>query len=548
MKILEKEPDKYDEEFHKLFPESSSIYEIIRKKVGKVGRILEIGCGTGQLAIQLAEQDLDVVAVDISVEMINHARKSAEKEQVSINFIQGSFIDFQIFDNLKNLGPFDFIVSTFVLSEFSPLQQELFIKQTSQLLKTTGSLLIAAETIPTSLFKRFVYSMKQAINSQIMLLRSSATTTPIRNFEVLLSDYYSCELLYKGLKKSVQFYQCRLKETLDSKRVSFTPINSVLGRVSRIKVAWCILNGLLTRKQVPPGLYKVGTPKQTSPFLVTGNYYWTLHSVYSSLIKQKIDCYLLVIDSAGINVWCAAGGGHFSHSQVIDALRLFNAELVVNHRNLILPQLSATGVDHQKLKDFGWKSKFGPVYIDSIDDFIRDGNKTQNQGKVKFDFSYRTLMGIQHTFFILIVVFLPLCFLTGFLGYLRIIGALFWFNVMIQMTIIGCTVSMLFAWIYPILNPVRSFFKKGILLGGINAVLVFIYVINQGNNIGTVLFWIALVLLVSMFVVLDFAGSTPFTNHLDVESDLVLFSIPALVLAVIALLLPVVSSAINMLL
>jgi ubiquinone/menaquinone biosynthesis C-methylase UbiE len=544
MKILEKQPEGYDEEFQKLFPESSEIYEMIKEKIGNKGRVLEIGCGTGQLAIQLAHQGLEVVAVDISSEMITYAEGNAKREGIEIQFIEGDFTSYQVFQKLEDLGPFDYIISTFVLSEFTPLRQKLFIKQTSRLLKSKGILFISADTYPSSFLKRATFSIKQTIKAQISIFRSTPSTNPVVDFNKLLHDYYSPELLIE--KKQVKFFQCSPKKPDDAIKPRIKSLEPILGRFRRLKVVWCITNGIYTRKQVPPGLYQIGNPKKESPLLVTGNYYWTVHSVYQSILRQKIDCYLLIIDSNGINIWCAAGGKHFTHSQVIDALRLFDAHLVVDHKSLILPQLSATGVDHKEIKKFGWKAEFGPVYIENLLDYIETGEKTPDHGVIKFNLFIRTEMGIQHTYFITVSLFLPLLILTGLLGLFT--NNYFWFFVSIQISSLALIISMIFAWIYPIFDFTRSFFTKSLILGVINAILTSIYLIlGSTPNVETLLFWIALVLLVTMFIVLDFAGSTPVTNHLEVESDLMFFSIPALILVIVTIVLPLISPPITLL-
>lgn len=543
MKILEKQPETYDEEFYRLFPESKVIYETIIEKIEKKGRILEIGCGTGQLAIQLAKKGLDVVAVDISSDMITFATGNAKKEDVEINFIEGDFTSFQTFQEIVELGPFDLIISTFVLSEFTPLRQRLFIKQANQLLKETGTLFISADTFPSSLLGRIGSSVKRFINSQISIFKNIPSTSPVKDIEKLLAEFFSYELLFE--KSKIKFFQCKFEKHQEYEVKTQAQLKSILGRFGRLKVAWCILNGIFTRKQIQPGLYRIGTPTKKSPLLITGNYYWTVLSVVNSLIKQRIICYLLVIDSKGINIWCAAGGGHFTHSQVIDALRLFDVHLVVDHKNLILPQLSATGVDHKELKKFGWKPDFGPVYIEDLNYYIRNNSKQIPQATVRFDFPYRTALGIQHTFFLFIVFFLPMCLFTGLLAFLGIVGGIFWFTVMLQITLVGSGISMLFAWGFPLFNFTSSFFRKGVIFGIINGIITFLYLAFQIMKIryhvvGTMLFWIILVILVTIAITLDFAGSTPYTNHLDVEGDLVLFSLPAVILSLAVLIIPIV--------
>ncbi|MFX1513343.1 MAG: methyltransferase domain-containing protein [Promethearchaeota archaeon] len=536
MKVLEKKPENYEEEFQKLFPESVEIYkQILDSLLSKVkGRVLEIGCGPGVLARQLAKSGFEVVAIDFSEVMLAVAEKNAQKENLEqINFIQGDFLDFQFFMQLKDLGQFDAIVSTFVLSEFSPLRQDLFLKLTRILLKDSGKLFIAAETVPSSRLRKFFFNINRSIYTQVSVIKTGETTYPIKDFKNRLKKHFSPKLLYE--KKQIMLFEAVPLPIEMNKEVP-SPA-SVLGNFSNLKTTWCMINGIYTRKHVQPGLYRIGNPNDKSPVLVTANYYWTVKSAFNSIKTQKIDCYLLIIDSRGINVWCGAGGGHFTHSQVIDALRLFDVEKITQNRRLILPQLAATGVNHRDLQNFGWKPEFGPVYIQDLRKYLESPKKTEHQGKVRFGFLFRNIMGLQHTFFIFLSIFLPLSFLLGLISLTGNSGSIFWFKVTLQLTILGCIVSMAFAWLYPLFGFTQSFFKKGMVIGIITLLcsVGYLYWRHSSVNLITLTFWSSMVLMVSLFIVLDFSGNTSDSNHLDVESDLILFSVPALLLLLIAI-------------
>jgi len=53
----------------------------------KNARILDVGCGTGRHAIELAKRGYSVVGIDLSESMLAHARKKAEAEKVSVLFV-----------------------------------------------------------------------------------------------------------------------------------------------------------------------------------------------------------------------------------------------------------------------------------------------------------------------------------------------------------------------------------------------------------------------------------------------------------------------------
>ncbi len=99
---------------------------------------------------------------------------------------------------------------------------------------------------------------------------------------------------------------------------------------------------------VVPGLRKIGTPGRDSPVVVTGNFHLTVRRVEKTLANRN--CYLLVAQSKGINVWCASAGGEMNTHSVVTALKTSDIASRVDHRVLILPQLSAPGIDTKLLQ------------------------------------------------------------------------------------------------------------------------------------------------------------------------------------------------------
>jgi NAD-dependent dihydropyrimidine dehydrogenase PreA subunit len=143
-----------------------------------------------------------------------------------------------------------------------------------------------------------------------------------------------------------------------------------------------------------PGLRRVGTPGPTSPVLVTGNYDLTVRHVMRALRGR--DAWLVVAPSKGINVWCAAAGGHLSTHQIVTALKTSGIEQQVRHRRAILPQLAATGVLARDVtKRCGWRVRFGPVYAEDLPRYLDDGaRKSDAMRRVRFDAGERLAMGV----------------------------------------------------------------------------------------------------------------------------------------------------------
>jgi NAD-dependent dihydropyrimidine dehydrogenase PreA subunit len=146
------------------------------------------------------------------------------------------------------------------------------------------------------------------------------------------------------------------------------------------------------------GLIKVGSPGRNSPVLLTGNFRLTVERVRRAL--KGIDAYLLVANSHGINVWCASVGGHLTNHDVVSVLKTSGIEEVVDHREVILPQLAAAGIErkiiHQKA---GWRVIWGPVYAASIPGFLSNGGeKTLEMRTVNFPWWQRLEMAVAWAF------------------------------------------------------------------------------------------------------------------------------------------------------
>jgi acetyl-CoA decarbonylase/synthase complex subunit gamma len=125
---------------------------------------------------------------------------------------------------------------------------------------------------------------------------------------------------------------------------------------------------------VEPGLYALGQPDGKSPVLVTANYKMSFDNLRGALPER--DAWILALDTKGINVWCAAGKGTFGTAELAERIKSSGLEQVVDHRELILPQLGAPGVAaHQVKKLSGFKVHYGPIRATDLPTFLDAGLK-----------------------------------------------------------------------------------------------------------------------------------------------------------------------------
>ena len=105
---------------------------------------------------------------------------------------------------------------------------------------------------------------------------------------------------------------------------------------------------------VAPGLYRVGEPGPDAPVLVTANYKMSFDRLRCEL--GGLDAWILVLDTKGINVWCAAGKGTFGTDELVGRIAAVHLQERVSHRTLILPQLGAVGVAARVLRGAGMRA------------------------------------------------------------------------------------------------------------------------------------------------------------------------------------------------
>ncbi len=146
------------------------------------------------------------------------------------------------------------------------------------------------------------------------------------------------------------------------------------------------------------GLIEIGHPDRKSPVFLTCNFQLTVERVKDAL--KGMDAYLLVANSRGINVWCAATGGHFTNHDVISVIKTSGIEDKVDRKKLVLPQLAATGIETSVIKEkTGWHAVWGPVYAKDIPAFVEQKyHKTTEQSQVSFPLLQRLEMAVMWAF------------------------------------------------------------------------------------------------------------------------------------------------------
>jgi ubiquinone/menaquinone biosynthesis C-methylase UbiE len=400
MKWLETSPKDYDRGIQFL---TLGNIQRIREKIAddyvhKGAHVLEIGCGTGVLAQMMAQRGAVVTGIDASPRMLAEAeiRVSDAKfeDRVSLKYMDATLIGERF-----PAASFDLIVSTLVFSELQIAEQRFVLDACQKLLTPNGRLVIADEVIPSRSVTRLLFYLVRLPLVLITWLITRTTTHALHGFDSLLTQAgFTIRSSTSYLNGSLALYEISSPQAEEIDQSLSPYVTGILRHQVTLRTLLLDL-WLLFFRIIPPypkvctGLYAVGHPSANSPVLVTGNFDLTVRRLVRA-IDGKFDVWLLVADSAGINVWCGAGGGYFTAEKVIAALKSSHLSEVVNHHALILPQLCANGVDGWRIrKETGWGVHWGPARADDIPAYLASKRKkTDSMRWVKFPLKDRLEM------------------------------------------------------------------------------------------------------------------------------------------------------------
>ena len=265
--------------------------------------------------------------------------------------------------------------------------------------------------------------------------------------------------------------------------------------------------------RVEPGLYRLGNPDPDSMVFASANYTLSFDALRSSL--AGIDAWILVLDTKGINVWCAAGKGTFGTEELVRRIECTGLAGIVRHRKIIVPQLGAPGISWP---DVMRKSKFlveyGPVRANDLPEYLRTHKATPAMRRVEFPLTERVILTpveFVHSALPLVIVSVLLWFLAGPVAALAAVSA-----------VLAGTV--LFPALLPYI-PTQDFSTKGLILGLIIAIP---FALSFGTNpalpvwanVAGALTALLIMPAVVAYSALNFTGCTTFTSRTGVKKEI----------------------------
>lgn len=273
------------------------------------------------------------------------------------------------------------------------------------------------------------------------------------------------------------------------------------------------------RYKVGPGLYALGDPTAESPVFVTANYKMSFDRLRSALPGRS--AWILVLDTQGINVWCAAGKGTFGTRELVRRIAESRLPDVVSHKNLILPQLGAPGIAaHLVKRASGFKVIYGPIRAEDLPSFLDAGMKASPAMRTKtFPFRERlVLIPIELVIALkTVAIIIPALFiLSGILG-----KGEFWAGAMSRLIYVPALLAAIFAGavVTPLLLPWlpgRAFALKGLVPG---LVLSAFLVAMSGAGMDTA-GWTILIPALSTYLAMNFTGASTYTSLSGVRKEM----------------------------
>lgn len=268
---------------------------------------------------------------------------------------------------------------------------------------------------------------------------------------------------------------------------------------------------------VPPGLYAIGAPDSESPAVVTANYKMTYDQVRRALGGRNL--WLLVLETYGINVWCAAGKGTFGTGELVRRIKKSGLGDLVTHRDLLLPIMGAAGVKGVEVKaKTGFNCRFTTLRIDDLPEYLDAGlQAAAGMRELTFSLKERLVLtpvelvsSLKSGLYLLPVIFITAATAGGF----NLAHGLKALLICLAAIISGAFISpLLLPWL-----PTRSLAIKGAFTGFLVATaLVELLQLSGAAPIAALLCGVTAV---SSFVMLNFTGSTPFTSRSGVKYEM----------------------------
>jgi demethylmenaquinone methyltransferase/2-methoxy-6-polyprenyl-1,4-benzoquinol methylase len=180
MRILESAPERYDRGMRLLsLGRIDRAYDRLAAHVAPGAHVLDIGCGTGALALRAARHGARVKGIDVSAGMLEIAAQHAEEaglgDSVELEEMGAALLDGE------DAEVYDAVMSGLCFSELSDDEIVHTLAQIRRILRPGGLLLLADEVRPRTRASRIAMALVRAPLVALAYLVAGRTSHAVAN-------------------------------------------------------------------------------------------------------------------------------------------------------------------------------------------------------------------------------------------------------------------------------------------------------------------------------------------------------------------------------
>ncbi len=178
MRILESAPRRYEFGIRLLtLGAVDRAYDRLAQRISPGQRVLDLGVGTGALAVRAARRGARVTGIDVNPEMLEiaarQARRAGVAERIELREQGVAELDREPSES------YDVVTCGLCLSELSEDEIAYTLEQVARILRPGGLLLIADEARPGTRPRRILHGLLRAPLVALTYLLTQQTTHPV---------------------------------------------------------------------------------------------------------------------------------------------------------------------------------------------------------------------------------------------------------------------------------------------------------------------------------------------------------------------------------
>ena len=178
-----KEVQAYDLRMQRIRDVNKEIQEIMTEiNLNEEHVILEIGTGTGELAVEVSKYCKELIALDVSSTMLEFARQKAKsRKRNNITFVHGGFLTYE-----HQKEPLDAVISQLALHHLPDFWKMIALRRVYKMLKDGGKFFLRDVVFPSN-----VENYNKFFNELIIHIKENDSQEIARETEIHIKEEFS---------------------------------------------------------------------------------------------------------------------------------------------------------------------------------------------------------------------------------------------------------------------------------------------------------------------------------------------------------------------